>query len=154
MQPANHNPVCMWLTKRCKAADAEQLFTDAALVLDTSTRVAAAAGSGLIDLHLHCVVDHPDETGWVAGCINCAHDLACITCICDAQQTIHRRSARARHIYTCSSGHRKRQDRSALALRRRPCRWVAGHKNRPCDAMQVHNDEAVFCGRCCMRRHV
>ena len=47
--------------------DAEQLYTDAALVLDASTRVAAAAGSGLIDLHLHGVVDHPDETGWVAS---------------------------------------------------------------------------------------
>ena len=50
-----------------------QLYTDAALVLDASTRVAAAAGSGLIDLHLHGVVDHPDETGWVAGCNTCAH---------------------------------------------------------------------------------
>ena len=39
---------------------AEQLYTDAALVLDASTRVAAAAGSGLIDLHLHCVVDLAD----------------------------------------------------------------------------------------------
>ena len=37
--------------------DAEQRCTDAALVLDESTRVAAAAGSGLIDLNLHCVVD-------------------------------------------------------------------------------------------------
>ena len=54
-------------------------------MLDASTRVAAAAGSGLIDLHLHCVVDHPDETDWL-GCINCAHDLACITWICDAEQ--------------------------------------------------------------------
>jgi hypothetical protein len=36
---------------------AEQLCTDAALVLDASTRVAAAAGSCLIDVHLHCVVD-------------------------------------------------------------------------------------------------
>ena len=39
---------------------AEQRYTDAALVLDASTRVAAAAGSGLIDLHLHGVVDHAD----------------------------------------------------------------------------------------------
>jgi hypothetical protein len=46
---------------------AEQLYTDAALVLDASTRVAAATGGGLIDLHLHCVVDHADEMGWVAG---------------------------------------------------------------------------------------
>ena len=26
-------------------------------MLDASTRVAAAAGSGLVDVHLHCVVD-------------------------------------------------------------------------------------------------
>ena len=38
--------------------DAEQLFTDATLVLDASTRVAAAARSGLIDLHFAFVVDH------------------------------------------------------------------------------------------------
>ena len=58
------------------ASDVQQLYIDAALVLDASTRVTAAAGSGLIDLHLHCV------TGWVAECINrAAHDLACITSI-------------------------------------------------------------------------
>jgi hypothetical protein len=39
---------------------AEQLYTDAALVLDASTRVAAAAGSGLIDLHFAFVDDHAD----------------------------------------------------------------------------------------------
>ena len=48
-------------------------------MLDSSTRVAAVTGSGLIDLHLHGVVDH-------AGCINCAHDLACITSMCDVEQ--------------------------------------------------------------------
>jgi hypothetical protein len=64
----------------------EQLYTDADLVLDASTSVAAVARSGLIDLHLHCVVDHADKTGWVAGCINRAHDLACIMSICDAEQ--------------------------------------------------------------------
>jgi len=37
---------------------AEQRCTDAALVLDASTRVAAAAISGLIDLHFAFVVDH------------------------------------------------------------------------------------------------
>ena len=42
--------------------DVEQLYTDAALMLDASPRVVAAEGSGLIDLHLHCVVDH----SWVA----------------------------------------------------------------------------------------
>ena len=66
---------------------AEQLYTDAALVLDASTRVAAAAGSGLIDLHLHCVVDHAD------GRIDRAHarccevaDLASLGWICVAEQ--------------------------------------------------------------------
>ena len=37
---------------------AEQLYTDAALVLDAPTRVAAAARSGLIDLLFAFVVDH------------------------------------------------------------------------------------------------
>ena len=32
--------------------DVEQLYTDAALMLDASPRVVAAAGSGLIDLHV------------------------------------------------------------------------------------------------------
>ena len=36
------------LTSVC---DAEQLYTDAALVLDASPHVAAASGSGAIDLH-------------------------------------------------------------------------------------------------------
>ena len=44
----------------CEEADLASLGWNAALVLDASTRVAAAAGSGLIDLHLHCVVDLAD----------------------------------------------------------------------------------------------
>ena len=39
---------------------AEQRCTDAALVLDASTRVAAASESGLIDLQFAFVVDHAD----------------------------------------------------------------------------------------------
>jgi len=39
---------------------AEKRWTDAALVLDASTRVTAAARSGLIDLHFAFVVDHAD----------------------------------------------------------------------------------------------
>ena len=35
---------------------------DAAFMLDASTRVAAAARSGLIDLHVAFVVDHADGT--------------------------------------------------------------------------------------------
>ena len=42
---------------------AEQLYTDAALVLDASTRVAAAATSGLVDLHFAYVVDHAQMCG-------------------------------------------------------------------------------------------
>ena len=38
----------------------EQLYTDAALVLDASTRAAAAARSGLIDLRFAFVIDHAD----------------------------------------------------------------------------------------------
>ena len=38
----------------------EQLYTDAALVLDASTRAAAAARSGLIDLRVASVIDHAD----------------------------------------------------------------------------------------------
>jgi hypothetical protein len=63
------------------------LYTDTSLVLDASTRVAAAAGSGLIDLHLHCVVDLAD------GRIHRAHarcceeaDLASLGWICVAEQ--------------------------------------------------------------------
>ena len=74
----------MWI------CDAEQRCTDAALVIDASTRVAAAAGSGLIiDLHLHCVVDLAD-----VGRINRAHvrcceeaDLASLGWICDAEHS-------------------------------------------------------------------
>ena len=50
---------CASLTWIC---DVEQLYTDAALMLDASTRVAAAAGSCLIDLHMHCVDDSALES--------------------------------------------------------------------------------------------
>ena len=42
---------------------------------------------------------------------------------------MHRRSARARRIYACSSSRKKRPHRSALCIRRRPCRWVSGRLN-------------------------
>ena len=51
---------CIDLASLGRTCDADQLYTDAALVLDTSMSVAAVAGSGLIDLHLHCVVVHAD----------------------------------------------------------------------------------------------
>ena len=38
-------------------SDVQQLYANAASVLYASTRVAVTAGSGLVDLHLHCVVD-------------------------------------------------------------------------------------------------
>ena len=66
---------------------AEKRCTDAALVLDASTRVAAAARSGLIDVHFHCVVDLAE------GRIHRAHvrcckeaDLASLGWICVAEQ--------------------------------------------------------------------
>ena len=43
------------LTSVC---DAEQLYTDAALVLDASTHVAAASGSGAIVINLHFMHNH------------------------------------------------------------------------------------------------
>ena len=46
---------CASLTWIC---DVEQLYTDAALMLDASPCVVAAAGSGLIDLQVPRVVDH------------------------------------------------------------------------------------------------
>ena len=46
---------------------AEQLYTDAALVLDASTHVAAAATSGLVDLHFAYVVDHAQM--WVTSTV-------------------------------------------------------------------------------------
>ena len=48
---------------------AEQLYTDAALVLDASTRVAAAEGSCLIDLHMHCVDDSALESKAAQQCL-------------------------------------------------------------------------------------
>ena len=109
----------------------EQLYTDAALVLK-----AAAAGK------------RPDRSAlamrlqpcrWVAG----AHQpraqharsceeavLASLTWICDAEQLYTDTTlVLYRRIYTCSSGRRKLPHRSALALRRRPCRWVSGRLN-------------------------
>ena len=109
----------------------EQLYTDAALVLE-----AAAAGK------------RPDRSAlamrlqpcrWVAG----AHQpraqharsceeavLASLTWICDAEQLYTDATlVLYRRIYTCSSGRRKLPHRSALALRRRPCRWVSGRLN-------------------------
>ena len=47
---------------------AEQRCTDAALVLDASTRVAAASESGLIDLHFAFVVDHADGSQAASTC--------------------------------------------------------------------------------------
>ena len=65
------------LARCCEEADlaslgwicvAEQRCTDAAPVLDASTRVAAAAGSGLIDLHFAFVVDHVDGSQAASTC--------------------------------------------------------------------------------------
>ena len=54
---------------------AEQRCTDAALVLDASTRLAAAARSGLIDLHVAFVVDHADGSHQRAAHVGHARKL-------------------------------------------------------------------------------
>ena len=66
--------------------DAEQLYTDVALVLDAFTRVAAAAGSSLIDLQLHCVVDHADGSQAASTCSREEAVLASLGWICDAEK--------------------------------------------------------------------
>ena len=67
--------------------DVEQLYTDAALLLDASTRVVAAAGSGLIDLHAPRVVEHADGTTTRAHARSCGKaNHASLTRICDVEQ--------------------------------------------------------------------
>jgi hypothetical protein len=91
------NVLTCWVLGSCGEADlasltwicdAEQLYIDAALVLDASTRVATAARSGLIDLHFAFVVDHADgshqQRAHVGSCEEA--DLASLTWICDAEQ--------------------------------------------------------------------
>jgi hypothetical protein len=67
--------------------DVEQLYTDASLVLNASTRVVAATGSGLIDLHAPRVVDHADGATTRARVWSCEKaDHASLTWICDVEQ--------------------------------------------------------------------
>ena len=76
--------VCASLTWVC---DVEQLYTDAALMLNANTRVVATAGSGLIDLHAPRVVDHADGTTTRAHARSCGKaDHASLTWICDVEQ--------------------------------------------------------------------
>ena len=79
---------CASLTWIC---DVEQLYTDAALMLDASTLGVAAAGSGLIDLQVPRVVDH--GTRWrnnrarVCRVWSCDEvDHASLPWICDADR--------------------------------------------------------------------
>jgi hypothetical protein len=128
----------------CKEADlaslgwicvAEQRCTDAALVLDASTRVAAAAGSCLIDVHLHLFALCRRPCRWVAStvltCARCCKkaDLASLGWICVAEQ-----------LYTDAAPVLDASTRVAaaagsglidlhFALCRRPCKWVSGRLN-------------------------
>jgi hypothetical protein len=94
---------------------AEQLYTDAALVLDASTRVPAAARSGLIDLHVAFA-----SSTMQMGRINVLMLVMRGSSPCEPRvdltrrAAIHRRSARAGRIYTCTSSRKKRPHRSAL----------------------------------------
>ena len=95
------------------------------------------------------------QTG--AGCImNHAHDLVCIMSICHTEQLY---TDAALVLEAAAAG--KRPDRSALAMRLQPCRWVAGaHQPRAqharsceeavlasltwiCDAEQLYTDAAL-----------
>ena len=75
--------VCASLTWIC---DVEQLYTDAALVLDASPRVVAAAGSGLIDLHVPRVVDHMAFVALTALMLGLATEADLASLICGAEQ--------------------------------------------------------------------
>ena len=101
------------------------LYTGAAPVLDASARVAAAAGSGLIDLHFAFVVDHAHRSHQRALMFSVARKftLRASGGSNTPSSYIHRSSARARRV--CSSSREKRPHRSALCIRRRPCTWVA-----------------------------
>ena len=50
------------LASLARICHVEQLYIDPALALEASTRLAAAAGSCLIDLHMHCVDDSALES--------------------------------------------------------------------------------------------
>ena len=105
--------------------DAEQLYTDVALVLDAFTRVAAAAGSSLIDLQLHCVVDHADGSQAASTCSREEAVLASLGWICDAEKRCTDAALVLDAFTRVAAAAGKRPDRSALALRSQPCRWVA-----------------------------
>ena len=72
-------------------------------------------------LTLRASVEPRKSLGWIKYAENTPRS--------DAHRLMHRRSARARRIYTCSSSPKKRPHRSALCIRRRPCRWVSGRLN-------------------------
>ena len=88
--------MCTTLCLRCcenvdlacltSVSDAEQLYTDAALVLDASTRVAAVSGSGANDLHFmhEHTVDFSPFSAHLMLYEN--GDLARLTSVCDAEQ--------------------------------------------------------------------
>ena len=139
---------CRWVASTvltcarcCKEADlaslgwikyAKKRCTDAAFVLEASTRVAAAAGSGLIDLHLHCVVDLADGSHQpCTHVLGVARKLTLRASGVDQirREAMHKLCARARRIYAYSSSRKKRPHRFALCIRRRPCRWVSGRLN-------------------------
>ena len=68
----------------------EQLYTDAALVPDASTHVAAVSGSGAIDLHYTCTSTVELATFSVHDLmlevLRVNVDLACLTSVCGTEQ--------------------------------------------------------------------
>ena len=101
--------------------DAEQLYTDAAPVLDASTRVEGAARSAASTRpHRSALCIRRRPCRWVSGRLNVLMfgvarklTLRALGGL-ETPSRRSRRSARARRIYACSSSRKKRPHRSAL----------------------------------------
>jgi len=105
---------------------AEQLYTDAALVLDASTRVPAAARSGLIDLHFAFVVDHADGSHQRAH-VGHARKLTLRASGGSNTPSSYTQTQRScwTHLHVYQQPREAASSICTLHSRRRPCRWVA-----------------------------
>ena len=87
----------------------------------------ASADLSQSSVHLHCIDGALLNPRWRILMLGVARKLTLRAP--GGSETLssymHRRSARARRIYACRSSRKKRPHRSALCIRRRPCRWVA-----------------------------
>ena len=106
---------------------AEQRCTDAALVLDASTRLAAAARSGLIDLHVAFVVDHADGSHQRAAHVGHARKLTLRASGGSNTPSSYTQTQRScwTHLHVYQQPREAASSIGTLHSRRRPCRWVA-----------------------------